>query len=83
MMVLCIDDKGLPQGAEISSGKEYEVEDFFVNSWGQKVYILKGIKNEGITDKGFEWLGYAAKRFVELSGESISVSEYEDIAILN
>jgi hypothetical protein len=61
--VICIDDRDLPQGAEIVEGKEYEVEREFVNRLDQKTYWLKGIRNHGFTKLGMEWRGYRAERF--------------------
>lgn len=75
MKVICIDDKNLPQGAEVVEGQEYIVERSFVNFLDQRVYIVKGIKNFGITKFGMTWSGYRAERFVPLSLETVEVEE--------
>lgn len=63
--VVCINDKNLPPGAEVSEGKEYEVMEVFNNMLDQRTYILKGICNHGYTIKGMFWRGYRAERFVD------------------
>ena len=34
-----------------------------MNNFGERAYILYGLKNEGTTSKGFMWNGYKAARF--------------------
>jgi hypothetical protein len=65
-IVVCIDDKNLPPGAEIIEGKEYTVVDKFVNSYDQIAYILAGIENKGRTKFGLPWIGYTSIRFANL-----------------
>lgn len=65
-VVVCINDKNLPPGAEIVEGGEYTVVDKFVNSYDQIAYILAGIENRGRTQFGLPWIGYSATRFAEL-----------------
>lgn len=66
MNVVCTNDKRLPEGANVTEGKEYTVLKSFVNNWGQRVYIIDGIPNSGKTSKGLEWHGYDATRFSNL-----------------
>jgi hypothetical protein len=81
--VVCINDKKLPQGAELTEGKEYEVVDEFVNSWDQKVYILKNTINGGITSKGMRWYGFDAIRFADLDSKLVEDEEYLYNYVLN
>lgn len=77
MKVICINDKSLPEGAEVVSGKDYVVERTFTNNFGQRAHIIKGIKNEGITPRGLHWHGYAIERFAQLDKNPVEVSEEE------
>jgi hypothetical protein len=81
MRVLCIDDSKLPQGASVKEGEEYEVLDEYVNGMEQKVYIIKGIVNEGRTQFGLHWIGYRAERFVHLSEKVVEVYEEAELTI--
>jgi hypothetical protein len=83
MEVLCIDADKLPPGAEVEEGKTYSVASEFINNFDQKVYIIKGVTNEGRTKYGLPWIGYRASRFVLLSEKSISVKEKKYEPILN
>lgn len=74
--VICIDDKNLFEGAEVVEGKEYEVEFEFINNWGEKTYLIKGIKNEGLTSKKLKWYGYKASRFATPEKLEETVKEY-------
>ena len=38
--VVCINDRKLPEGAEVVIGKEYEVLEEFVNNYDQRVFII-------------------------------------------
>ena len=69
--VVCINDKNLPQGAEVVNGKEYYVVDEFVNNFEQRVFIISGIANKGTTTLGLVWLGYCSSRFADLDDISI------------
>ena len=73
--VVCINDRKLPEGAEVVNGKEYEVVEEFLNNYDQRVFIIAGIKNEGTTKMGLRWVGYDATRFANL--ESIAIESYE------
>jgi hypothetical protein len=73
--VVCINDRKLPEGAEVVNGREYEVVEEFINNYEQRVFIIAGIKNEGTTKMGLRWVGYDASRFADL--ESISTESYE------
>jgi hypothetical protein len=73
MKVVCIDDTKLPQGASVKEGTEYEVIDQYVNGMEQKVYIIKGVVNEGRTQFGLHWIGYRAERFTPLEKKVIEV----------
>jgi hypothetical protein len=64
-VVVCINDSRLPEGAQVIKGKEYEVETEYVNALDQRVYIIRGIANEGTTKMGLRWIGYDANRFAE------------------
>ena len=69
--VVCINDKNLPQGAEVVNGREYYVVDEFVNNFEQRVFIISGITNKGTTTLGLVWLGYCSSRFADLDDISI------------
>ena len=83
MEVLCINDDKLPLGAELKEGKTYSVISEFSNNFDQKVYIIKGVINEGRTKFGLPWIGYRANRFVPLTQQSISVKKKKQEPILN
>ena len=83
MEVLCINDDKLPLGAELKEGKTYSVISEFSNNFDQKVYIIKGVINEGRTKFGLPWVGYRANRFVPLTQQSISVKKKKQEPILN
>lgn len=74
--VTCINDKNQPTGACVIKGTEYEVETEYVNALDQRVYIIVGVPNEGITKFGMRWVGYDALRFTENESVSSSMSEY-------
>ena len=63
--VVCINDSRLPEGAQVIKGREYNVVEEFVNNYDQRVYIIEGIANEGITKMGLRWIGYDASRFAD------------------
>ena len=69
--VVCINDKNLPQGAEVVNGREYYVVDEFVNNFEQRVFIISGIANKGTTALGLNWLGYCSTRFADLDDITI------------
>lgn len=75
MEVLCINSDKLPLGAEVKEGQTYIVESEFVNNFDQRVYIIKGVTNQGRTQYGLPWLGYRADRFIPLSHNSSEASE--------
>ncbi len=79
--VVCINDRKLPEGAEVVNGREYEVVEEFVNSFDQRVFIIAGIVNEGTTKLGLRWIGYDAARFADL--DAISIESYEHAYALN
>ena len=83
MEVLCINDDKLPLGAELKEGKTYSVISEFSNNFDQKVYIIKGVINEGRTKFGLPWVGYRANRFIPLTQQSISVKKKKQEPILN
>jgi hypothetical protein len=80
-IVVCINDKNLPPGAEVVEGKEYPVLKEYLNMYDQRVYIIGGVNNDGSTKMGLEWTGYDAKRFADL--ESTSIEEKETNFALN
>jgi hypothetical protein len=79
--VVCINDRKLPEGAEIVNGREYQVLEEFINSFDQRVFVIKGIKNEGTTTMGLRWVGYDATRFADL--DAISIESYEHVFATN
>jgi hypothetical protein len=83
MEVLCINADKLPPGAEVKEGNTYSVLSEFNNNFDQKVYIIKGVANEGRTKFGLPWIGYRADRFVLLSEQTVSVKERLEEPILN
>ena len=62
-IVICNNASNLPQGAHLEKDKEYEVEEEYINALDQRVYIIKGVPNSGITKLGMKWKGYSALRF--------------------
>jgi hypothetical protein len=83
MEVLCIDSDKLPPGGEVEEGKTYTVETEFINNFEQRVYIIKGVANEGRTRFGLPWIGYRADRFVPLQEQTVSAKETKYEPILN
>ena len=79
--VVCINDRKQPEGAEIVEGKEYEVVDEFVNNFDQRVFIISGIKNKGVTSLGLQWYGYDASRFTDM--DALHTESYEFAYALN
>jgi hypothetical protein len=79
MIVICKDDSNLPPGGEVIRDNEYEVLDNYLNSYEERVYILKGINNEGFTKSGMKWVGYRATRFsvAETISEEVHEHKYE------
>lgn len=75
MEVLCINADKLPPGAEVEEGKTYSVESEFINNFDQKVYMIRGIVNEGRTQYGLPWIGYRADRFLQIDGSPVEKSE--------
>lgn len=77
--VVCINDKNLPSGAVLQEGQEYWVEQEYVNNYEQRVYILRGIINEGTTKMGLRWIGYDASRFAdpETAQQILEEEKYE------
>ena len=76
MRVICINDKKQPEGGELVEGKEYEVEETFVNNFDQKVFIIAGINNYGMTKLGLRWYGYDATRFADADNVYEEATEY-------
>ena len=66
--VICVNDKRLPEGGNLVEGKEYELEDEFLNNFDQRVYIIAGINNYGMTKMGLRWYGYNSERFASADG---------------
>ncbi len=75
--VVCINDKNLPEGASVTEGEEYVVEHEYHNALDQRVYIISGITNEGITRMGMRWIGYDATRFRVTDDSKATKKEYE------
>jgi hypothetical protein len=76
--VVCINDRKLPEGAEVVNGREYSVIDEFINSYEQRVFIISGIRNKGTTKNGLMWHGYSSNRFADLDLISIGLGEYNE-----
>ena len=76
MRVICINDRRQPEGGELVEGKEYEVEKEFINNFDQKVYIILGINNYGVTKLGMRWYGYNANRFASADNIYEEAIEY-------
>lgn len=62
-IVICVDNKNLPLGANLVKNEEYEFEEEFVNNFDQRCYMLKNVTNTGRTKYGLPWIGYRANRF--------------------
>lgn len=77
MRVVCINDKNLPQGAEVVEGREYTVVKTMVNIYDEIAYIIAGVNNEGVTKFGLKWTGYKANRFAKLDDVKIKETERE------
>ena len=73
--VVCINDRKQPEGGELVEGREYEVEEEFINNYEQKTFVIAGINNYGITKMGMRWYGYNANRFADL--EALATESYE------
>ena len=75
--VVCINDKNQPEGACVVEGTEYLVELEYHNALDQKVYIIHGITNKGITRMGMMWIGYDATRFKVTKEDKSIKKEYQ------
>ena len=75
--VVCINDKNLPEGANVKKDKEYIVENEYLNALDQRVYIIKGVTNEGRTKLGMKWIGYNTQRFTTVDDIEIKEEKYE------
>jgi len=76
--VICIDDSNQPLGANAVKNEHYFVEEEYVNALEQKVYIIKGLNNKGLTKFGMHWKGYNANRFAILEDSSLEDSEINE-----
>ena len=74
----CINDKKLPEGANVVNGREYYVLDEFINAFEQRTYIVSGVNNEGMTKNGLRWKGYCASRFADLDSLSLEGAMEEE-----
>lgn len=75
--VVCVDDKNLALGAKVIEGDVYEVESDFLNSYEERVYLLKGCVNQGFTKFGMKWIGYKASRFSDVTVDVAKEEELE------
>jgi hypothetical protein len=75
--VVCVNDKNLPEGACVVAGEEYIVENEYHNMLDQRVYIIRGITNEGVTKMGMRWIGYDATRFRVTEDSKSTKKEYK------
>jgi hypothetical protein len=69
--VTCINDKKLPEGANVVNGREYYIIDEFINGYEQRTFIVSGVNNRGTTKNGLRWKGYCASRFADLDSLSL------------
>ena len=76
MKGICINDKRLPEGGELIEGREYEVEREFINNFDQKVFVIAGINNYGMTKLGMRWYGYNADRFASADNVYEEATEF-------
>ena len=67
----CINDKKLPEGANVVNGREYYILDEFINGYEQRTFIVSGVNNRGTTKNGLRWQGYCASRFADLDSLSL------------
>lgn len=74
--VKCINDKNLPNGAQLKEGQVYEVESEYLNALDQRVYIISGVPNDGMTKLGMRWIGYDALRFKDVDSVESTKKEY-------
>lgn len=74
--VVCINDRKQPEGGELIEGREYEVEKEFINNYEQKVFVIVGINNYGMTKLGMRWYGYNANRFTNLDALTTEIYEH-------
>ena len=74
--VVCINDRKQPEGGELVEGKEYEIEKEFINNYEQKVFVIVGINNYGMTKLGMRWYGYDANRFADLDALVTEINEH-------
>ena len=81
--VTCINNKNLPEGAWVEEDIQYEVENEYINALDQRVYIIKGAVNEGITKLGMRWIGYNANRFSITNEDRKAELELQENFILN
>lgn len=50
--LMCINDKKLPEGANVVNGREYYILDEFINGFEQRAYIVSGVNNRGLQRTG-------------------------------
>ena len=74
----CINDRNLPEGANVVNGREYYILDEFINGYEQRAYIVSGVNNKGTTKNGLRWLGYCASRFADLDSLSLEGAMEEE-----
>jgi hypothetical protein len=74
----CINDRNLPEGANVVNGREYYILDEFINGFEQRAYIVSGVNNKGTTKNGLRWLGYCATRFADLDSLSLEGAMEEE-----
>ena len=74
----CINDRNLPEGANVVNGRQYYIIDEFINGYEQRAYIVSGVNNKGTTKNGLRWLGYCASRFADLDSLSLEGAMEEE-----
>ena len=67
----CINDRNLPEGANVVNGREYYIIEEFINGYEQRTFIVSGVNNRGTTKNGLRWQGYCASRFADLDSLSL------------
>lgn len=79
MKKVCIDDQRLPEGAYLKEGNTYTVLEEFINDHEQRVYLIEGVVNSGMTKLGMRWHGYRADRFTDPGEDTQLKISFEEL----
>lgn len=79
MKKVCIDDQRLPEGASLKAGHTYTVLEEFINDHDQRVYLIEGAVNGGMTKLGMRWYGYRADRFADPEEDVHLETKFEEL----